>query len=62
MYGNEFGMGKVVAVRSGYANKIDGIVTSYDSHPGHEWWGSKDLEVSFAGYKVHIGIRLRVHE
>jgi len=36
MYGNEFGMGKVVAVRSGYANKIDGIVTSYDSHPGHE--------------------------
>ena len=26
MYGNEFGMGKGVAVRSGYANKFDGKV------------------------------------
>ncbi|KAG5030717.1 hypothetical protein GLYMA_06G041400v4 [Glycine max] len=42
MYGNEFGMGKAVAVRSGYANKFDGKVTSY---PGHEGGGSIDLEV-----------------
>ncbi|KAE9586817.1 hypothetical protein Lal_00004559 [Lupinus albus] len=42
MYGNEFGMGKAVAVRSGYANKYDGKVTSY---PGHEGGGSVDLEV-----------------
>ncbi|CAJ1973404.1 unnamed protein product [Sphenostylis stenocarpa] len=42
MYGNEFGMGKAVAVRSGYANKFDGKVTSY---PGHQGGGSIDLEV-----------------
>ncbi|KAI8548667.1 hypothetical protein RHMOL_Rhmol07G0292200 [Rhododendron molle] len=42
MYGNEFGMGRAVAVRSGYANKFDGKVTSY---PGHEGGGSMDLEV-----------------
>ncbi|KAL8128068.1 hypothetical protein AgCh_014859 [Apium graveolens] len=32
MYGNEFGLGKAVAVLSGYANKFDGKVTLY---PGH---------------------------
>ncbi|TKY75048.1 acetyltransferase protein [Spatholobus suberectus] len=42
VYGNEFGMGKAVAARSGYANKFDGKVTSY---PGHEGGGSIDLEV-----------------
>ncbi|KAK7351636.1 hypothetical protein VNO77_11226 [Canavalia gladiata] len=42
MYGNEFGMGKAVAVRSGYANKFDGKVTSY---PGREGGGSIDLEL-----------------
>ncbi|KAK7283284.1 hypothetical protein RIF29_12704 [Crotalaria pallida] len=42
MYGNEFGMGKAVAVRSGYANKFNGKVTSY---PGHEGGGSIDLEL-----------------
>ncbi|CAJ1973409.1 unnamed protein product [Sphenostylis stenocarpa] len=42
MYGNEFGMEKAVAVRSGYANKFDGKVTSY---PGREGGGSIDLEV-----------------
>nr|KYP31498.1 putative acetyltransferase At3g50280 family [Cajanus cajan] len=42
MYGNEFGMGKALAVRSGYANKFDGKVTSY---PGREGGGSIDLEV-----------------
>ncbi|KAK7310838.1 hypothetical protein RJT34_08597 [Clitoria ternatea] len=42
MYGNEFGMGKAVAVLSGYANKFDGKVTSY---PGYEGGGSIDFEV-----------------
>ncbi|XP_062024510.1 uncharacterized acetyltransferase At3g50280-like [Rosa rugosa] len=41
MYGNEFGMGKAVALRSGYAHKFTGKVTSY---PGREA-GSIDLEV-----------------
>ncbi|XP_038898879.1 uncharacterized acetyltransferase At3g50280-like [Benincasa hispida] len=41
-YGNEFGMGKAVALRSGYANKFDGKVSSY---PGHEGGGSVDLEI-----------------
>ncbi|KAG7941423.1 hypothetical protein I3843_16G042500 [Carya illinoinensis] len=41
MYGNEFGMGKAVALRSGYANKFDGKVSSY---PGYEGGGSVDLE------------------
>ncbi|XP_065626241.1 uncharacterized acetyltransferase At3g50280 isoform X2 [Quercus suber] len=40
-YGNEFGMGKAVALRSGYANKFDGKVSSY---PGKEE-GSIDLEM-----------------
>nr|XP_027190533.1 uncharacterized acetyltransferase At3g50280-like [Cicer arietinum] len=35
MYGNEFGMGKAVAVLSGYANKFDGNVSSYEGYePG----------------------------
>ncbi|KAK7410046.1 hypothetical protein VNO78_00525 [Psophocarpus tetragonolobus] len=42
MYGNEFGMGKAIAVRSGYANKFDGKVTTY---PSHEGGGGIDLEV-----------------
>ncbi|CAN6721606.1 unnamed protein product [Malus baccata var. baccata] len=41
MYGNEFGMGKAVALRSGYANKFGGKVSSYE---GRER-GSIDLEV-----------------
>ncbi|KAL2346420.1 hypothetical protein Fmac_000420 [Flemingia macrophylla] len=45
MYGNEFGMGKAVAVLSGYANKFDGNVTAY---PGSEVGGSIDFEVSLA--------------
>ncbi|RHN70301.1 putative shikimate O-hydroxycinnamoyltransferase [Medicago truncatula] len=43
MYGNEFGMGKAVAVLSGYANKFDGNVTAYE---GFEGGGSMDLAVS----------------
>ncbi|KAJ0794924.1 putative shikimate O-hydroxycinnamoyltransferase [Helianthus annuus] len=42
MYGNEFGLGKALAVLSGYGNKFDGKVTSY---PGREGGGSIDLEV-----------------
>ncbi|KAI3684700.1 hypothetical protein L6452_33925 [Arctium lappa] len=42
MYGNEFGLGKGVAVLSGYANKFDGKMTLY---PGREGGGSMDLEV-----------------
>lgn len=42
MYGNEFGLGKAVAVRSGYANKFVGKVTAY---PGYEGGGSVDLEI-----------------
>ncbi|PNX98417.1 HXXXD-type acyl-transferase family protein [Trifolium pratense] len=49
MYGNEFGMGKALAVRSGYANKFDGKVTSY---PGHEGGGSIDLEVCLSPDKM----------
>ncbi|XP_010677339.2 uncharacterized acetyltransferase At3g50280 [Beta vulgaris subsp. vulgaris] len=42
MYGNEFGIGKAVALRSGYANKFVGKVTSYE---GCEGGGSVDLEI-----------------
>ncbi|XP_061343196.1 uncharacterized acetyltransferase At3g50280-like [Gastrolobium bilobum] len=45
MYGNEFGMGKAVAVLSGCANKFDGSVTAYQ---GYEGGGSIDLEVSLS--------------
>lgn len=41
-YGCEFGMGKAVAVRSGYGGKYDGKVSAY---PGREGDGSIDLEV-----------------
>ncbi|KAL7260690.1 hypothetical protein ACSBR1_006370 [Camellia fascicularis] len=42
MYENEFGMGRAVAIRSGYANKLDGKVMMYQ---GYEGGGSMDLEV-----------------
>ncbi|KAJ1397376.1 Transferase [Sesbania bispinosa] len=45
MYGNEFGMGKAVAVLSGYANKFDGNVTGYEGYGGG---GSIDLAVSLS--------------
>jgi hypothetical protein len=44
MYGNEFGMGKPVAVLSGHANKCDGNVTSYEGRDG----GSIDFEISLS--------------
>ncbi|GAU42177.1 hypothetical protein TSUD_305220 [Trifolium subterraneum] len=49
MYGNEFGMGKALGVRSGYANKFDGKITSY---PGQEGGGSIDLEVCLSPDKM----------
>ncbi|XP_074283714.1 uncharacterized protein LOC141608248 [Silene latifolia] len=42
MYGNEFGLGKAIAVRSGYANKFEGKVTAYATSEGG---GSVDLEI-----------------
>ncbi|KAL2892295.1 hypothetical protein RDABS01_008204 [Bienertia sinuspersici] len=42
MYGNDFGVGAPVAVRSGYANKIPGKVTTYQGSKGG---GSIDLEI-----------------
>ncbi|CAI9763614.1 unnamed protein product [Fraxinus pennsylvanica] len=42
MYGNEFGLGKALAIRSGYANKFDGKVSLY---PGIEGGTSMDLEI-----------------
>ncbi|KAK4748492.1 hypothetical protein SAY87_015078 [Trapa incisa] len=41
-YGNEFGLGKALTLRSGYANKFDGKVSAY---PGREGRGSVDLEI-----------------
>ncbi|GMN37722.1 hypothetical protein TIFTF001_007047 [Ficus carica] len=41
-YGSEFGMGKALALRSGYAHKFDGKVSCY---PGREGGGSIDLEM-----------------
>ncbi|KAL5074738.1 hypothetical protein RYX36_013722 [Vicia faba] len=51
MYGNEFGMGKALAVRSGYGNKFDGKITSY---PGREGGGSIDLEVCLSPDKMMV--------
>ncbi|XXG58808.1 hypothetical protein AAC387_Pa04g1014 [Persea americana] len=42
MYGNDFGWGRPVAIRSGHANQFDGKVVSY---PGSEGGGSVDLEI-----------------
>ncbi|WOG87657.1 hypothetical protein DCAR_0206888 [Daucus carota subsp. sativus] len=42
MFGNEFGLGKAVAIRSGCADKFDGKVSLY---PGTEGGGSMDLDI-----------------
>ena len=42
MYGPEFGLGRAVAVRMGYSNKLNGKVTA---NPGCEGGGSVDLEI-----------------
>ncbi|TKY66404.1 acetyltransferase protein [Spatholobus suberectus] len=51
MYGNEFGMGKAVAVLSGFALKFDGKVTSYQ---GYEGGGSIDLDVCLLPETMHM--------
>eukprot|EP00253_Pinus_taeda_P032621 PITA_32621 len=43
MYDNDFGWGRPARVRSGRANKLDGIVSVY---PAREGGGSVDLEIS----------------
>ncbi|KAH9610417.1 hypothetical protein KSS87_020155 [Heliosperma pusillum] len=45
MYGNEFGLGKPIAVRSGTTNKQPGSVIAY---PGREGGGSVELEICLA--------------
>ncbi|KAL3732880.1 hypothetical protein ACJRO7_022402 [Eucalyptus globulus] len=42
MHGNKFGLGKAVALQSGYAHKFDGKVSTY---PDREGGGSIDLEI-----------------
>jgi hypothetical protein len=42
VYGNDFGRGTPVAVRSGAGNKMDGVVTVY---PGRDGGGSMGVEV-----------------
>ncbi|TXG52442.1 hypothetical protein EZV62_021611 [Acer yangbiense] len=49
-YGIEYGLGKAVTLRSGYANKWNGKVSSY---PGQEGGGSVDLEVCLPPYLMH---------
>lgn len=48
-YGIEFGLGKGLALRSGYAHKFDGKVSSY---PGREGGGSIDLEVTLPPHSM----------
>ena len=45
VYGNDFGWGRPVAVRSGAGNKVDGMVTVYEGGGGT---GSMELEVCLA--------------
>ncbi|GAB2269603.1 hypothetical protein Dimus_004528 [Dionaea muscipula] len=45
VYGNEFGLGKAVAVLSGYGDKTDGKMVPY---PACEGEGSVDLEISLS--------------
>lgn len=42
MYDNDFGWGRPIAVRSGWANKFDGKMSSY---PGSDGSGSVDIEI-----------------
>ncbi|OMO82637.1 Transferase [Corchorus capsularis] len=49
-YGNEFGLGKALTLRSGSGNKLDGKVTLYQ---GRESEGSMDLEVCLPAHSMH---------
>ncbi|KAJ3708998.1 hypothetical protein LUZ61_012703 [Rhynchospora tenuis] len=50
MYSCDFGWGKALAVRSGSAGKLDGIIVAY---PGWEGGGSVDLEVCLSPEYMH---------
>ncbi|MBA0567622.1 hypothetical protein Golob_005172 [Gossypium lobatum] len=49
-YGNEFGLGKALTVRSGSAHKFDGNVSSY---PGREGGRSIDLEICLSPFSMN---------
>ncbi|KAL3732884.1 hypothetical protein ACJRO7_022406 [Eucalyptus globulus] len=51
MYGNEFGLGKAVALRGGQGNKFDGKVSGY---PGRDGGGSIDLEICLSPEKMAV--------
>ena len=51
LYGSEFGRGNVVEIRSGYANKFDGKVSSF---PGIEGSGSIDLEICLRPHSMSL--------
>ncbi|MBA0693460.1 hypothetical protein Goari_003833 [Gossypium aridum] len=50
MYGNEFGLGKALTLRSGYGNKFDGKVSPY---PGREGNGSVDIEICLPSFSMN---------
>ncbi|XP_039171800.1 BAHD acyltransferase DCR-like [Eucalyptus grandis] len=51
MYGNEFGLGKAVALQGGHGNKFDGKVSGY---PGRDGGGSIDLEICLSPEKMAV--------
>ncbi|XP_023760419.1 uncharacterized acetyltransferase At3g50280 [Lactuca sativa] len=53
MYGCEFGLGKALAVRSGWMNKDDGTINLY---PGREGGGSMDVEVCFTSSQTMMNL------
>ncbi|MBA0777110.1 hypothetical protein Gotri_005166 [Gossypium trilobum] len=50
MYGNEFGLGKALTLRSGYGNKFDGKISPY---PGREGEGSVDMEIFLPPFSLN---------
>ncbi|PPD85852.1 hypothetical protein GOBAR_DD17231 [Gossypium barbadense] len=50
MYGNEFGLGKALTLRSGYGNKFDGKISPY---PGREGEGSVDIEICLPPFSMN---------
>lgn len=49
IYGNQFGLGKALAVRSGFANKTEGKIMFF---PGRESGGSIDLEICLSSQSM----------
>ncbi|MBA0671170.1 hypothetical protein Goklo_024900, partial [Gossypium klotzschianum] len=50
MYGNEFGLGKALTLRSGYGNKFDWKVSPY---PGRKGKGSVDIEICLPSFSMN---------